>query len=615
MAKCPAAEWARLTTALTFLVCLLLAPASDVHSTPDPLSVQMERALQEEGLAGAVWATVRPDGDLVGAGGRSNVATGAPMAAGHRVQVGSVAKVVLATGILRLITEGRLSLETPVADVLPQLPLENRWSTTDPVRIKHLLAHTAGLDHSRFWQVFSRVPRQDTPLMAAVTGDRSLLRAQTRPGSRYAYSNVGYALLGMVIESITQQPYERYMDEQVLGPLAMSDSTFRFVTQTGAGADRRLAMGHFEDGLTQAAIPMYLRAAGQFTTTAKDMARFSRFLMSNGTIDGKTFIASGLMAGLGEPQGTEAALAGLRIGHGFALAGRDRHDAYGWCHPGTTFGFVAMLCVFPEHDKAFFIGTNTDSETADYDRLNRLLIDTLAMPLRANVTRKAPPADIATWNGLYVPVPKAMSNLAWIDDTLNFVWVRWDGQHLRVKPLQSDERVLDPAGGLLFRAQERNEPSHVLLKTADGASVLSDGLHSYERISPARVILSLASMAAGLLGLAYVLVSGFARVLFGRMSLTDPMLLPLVGTVALAIPILLFYYQSFLELGDRTAASGTLALVTATLPVALLFGLINRLRQGIRGPLQLSDAAALLAALQWIVVLVLAGLVPFRLWQ
>lgn len=614
MAKYPVAEWARLTTALTFLVLLLLAPASNVYSAPG-LTEQMERALQDEGLSGAVWIAVRPDEDVVGAGGQSNAATGERMAAGHRVQVGSVGKVVLATGILRLITEERLSLETPVADVLPQLPLENRWSTTDPVRIKHLLAHTAGLDHSRFWQVFSRVPRKDTPLIASVTGDRSLLRVQTRPGSRYAYSNVGYALLGMVVESITQQPYERYMDERILGPLAMSDSTFRFVTQTGPDADRRLAMGHFEDGLTQAAIPMYLRPAGQFTTTAKDMARFSRFLMSDGMIDGRPFVASGLMAGLGEPQGTEAALAGLRIGHGLALAGRDRHDVYGWCHPGTTFGFVAMLCLFPEQGKAFFIGTNTDSETANYDRLNRLLIDALAMPLRTKVTRKAPPADIATWDGLYVPVPKTMSSLAWIDDTLNFVRVRWDGQHLRVKPFQSDERVLDPAGGPLFRAQDRNEPSHVLLKTAGGVSVLSDGLHSYERISPVRVILSWTSMAAGLLGLVYVLTTGLARALLGRMSLKDPMLLPLLGTVALAIPIPLFYYQSFLQLGDRTAASGSLALVTAALPVALLFGLINRVRQGTRGALQLSDTAALVAALQWVLVLVLAGLVPFRIWQ
>ncbi len=614
MAQYRVAEWSRLPAVVTFLVLLLFAPAATAYFAPD-LTEPMERALQEEGLSGAVWAVIGPEEDLVGAGGQSNAATGVRMTTGDRVQVGSVGKVVLATGVLRLITQGRLSLETPVTEVLPQLPLENHWATTDPVRIKHLLAHTAGLDHSRLWQVFSRVPRPDTPLIASVTGDRSLLRVQTRPGSRYAYSNVGYALLGMVVESIAQQPYERYMDDQVLRPLAMSDSTFRYVTQTGPDADRRLSMGHFEAGLAQAAIPIYLRPAGQFTTTAADMARFSRFLMSDGAIDGKPFVATALMTGLGEPERTDAAMAGLQIGHGLALAGRDRHGVYGWCHPGTTFGFVAMLCVFPEHGKAFFIGTNTDSETADYDRLNRLLIDALAMPLRAPTPRQAPPAGIATWNGLYVPMPKVMSSLAWVDDTLNFVRVRWDGEHLRVKPLQSDERVLAPAGGLLFRARDRNGPSHVLLKTAGGVAVLSDGLHSYERISPVRIILAWTSMAAGLVGLAYVLATGLVRALLRRMPLNDPMLLPLLGTAALAIPIPLFYHQSFLQLGDRTVASGTLALVTAALPLALLFGLISRFRQGTRGALPRSDATALVAALQWVVVLVLAGLVPFRIWQ
>lgn len=615
MLKYARVGWVRLALAPVLCALCGLAPVAGAHAASGELPAQMARALEEHGLSGAVWATVEPDGERVGAAGQSNRATGAPLTPAHRVQVGSVGKTVLATGVLRLITQGRLSLDTAVADVLPQLPLDNRWSATDPVRIRHLLAHTAGLDNFRLWQVFSQASRADTPLIASVTGDDSLLRVQTRPGSRYAYSNVGYAVLGMVIESVTQQPYERYMDAQVLAPLGMADSTFGFVTQAGAGADARLAMGHFDDGTAQAAIPMYLRPAGQFTTTAGDMARFARFLMGDGALDGAPFIAPALMAGLGEPDGTDAAAAGLRIGHGLALAGRDRHGVYGWCHPGTTFGFVAMLCVFPEHDKAFFFATNTDSESADYDLFNRLLIDALAMPARPTLAPHSPPADVRDWDGFYVPVPKVMSSLAWVDDTLNVVRVRWDGAALRVKPLQSDERVLDPAGGALFRARDRHDVSHVLLKTADGVPVLSDGLHSYERVSTARVVLGWMSVAAGLLGLAYLLVSGLVRVLRGRMAWSDPMLPPLLASLALAAPVPLFFQQSFLQLGDRTAASITLAVVTAALPLVLVVGLVRRVRGGARGPMKIADTAALLAALQWTAVLAVAGLVPFRLWQ
>src|SRR3546814_10529503 len=97
------------------------------------------------------------------------------------------------------------------------------------------------------------------------------------------------------------------LDYHFLGPLGMHQSTFRFVSQEGPHADAQLAMGHFEGGATQAAVPLYLRPAGQFTTTASDMGLFARFLMSDGEIDGKPFIAPHLLQAMGRPTTTEAA--------------------------------------------------------------------------------------------------------------------------------------------------------------------------------------------------------------------------------------------------------------------------------------------------------------------
>jgi CubicO group peptidase (beta-lactamase class C family) len=105
----------------------------------------------------------------------------------------------------------------------------------------------------------------------------------------------------------------------------MRQSTFRFVTQEGPHADVRLALGHFEDGATQPAVPLYLRPAGQFTTIASDMALFALFLMGNGAIDGRPFIAPHLLRAMGRPTTTEAALAGLDAGYGLGLNSRDRH--------------------------------------------------------------------------------------------------------------------------------------------------------------------------------------------------------------------------------------------------------------------------------------------------
>jgi CubicO group peptidase (beta-lactamase class C family) len=330
-----------------------------------PLQAEMASRLQAEGLPGAVWTLVRPDGgNLTGAAGMKAIRSAQAMTPETRVHVGSVAKTVLAIGVLHLVTDGKLTLDTEVAALLPGMKFDNPWQASDPIRIRHLLEHTAGVENFRFSQAFSLHARADTPLIDAF-GHTPSLTVRSRPGARYAYSTIGYHLLGMIIEVVTGTRYEAYLDAELLRPLGMHDSTFAFTRQTGADADPRLAMGYFEDGVAQSAVPIYTRPAVQFTTTAADMGRLAQFLMGNGRAGGKVLIAPALLAALGGGHGTDAARAGLTVGHGLALATRDRHQVIGNCHPGTTIGFQAMFCLYPQERKAFFVAVNADVETAD----------------------------------------------------------------------------------------------------------------------------------------------------------------------------------------------------------------------------------------------------------
>ena len=126
-------------TLFCFLVLLLVL--NPVHATPQ-LSSQVASLLEAQHLEGAVWTTL----ESYGAAGLSNRQSQEPMRQDHKVQVGSIAKPVLAAGILRLITERRLSLETPVSELLPNMAFDNPWDVSSPVRIRHLLDHTSGLD-------------------------------------------------------------------------------------------------------------------------------------------------------------------------------------------------------------------------------------------------------------------------------------------------------------------------------------------------------------------------------------------------------------------------------------------------------------------------------------
>lgn len=589
---------------------MLAALAASARPAGDGLQPRIAQALAEEGITGAVWGLDGGASTTFGAAGLA--AAGRPMTPDARVHVGSISKAVLATGVLRLATEGRLDLDAAVADVVPGMAFDNPWQATHPVRVRHLLDHTAGLDDMRLSQLFSLQARADMPLAEALAVG-SPLRVRSRPGSRFSYSNTGYALLGQVIEGVTGQHYERYLDDELLAPLGMGDSTFAYTTQVGTAADPRLAMGHFEDGKAHAAVPIGVRPAAQFTTTAADMLRFARFVAGDGRIDGAAFIAPALMRARARPAGTEAARAGLPAGYALGLGLRDRHGAVGICHGGDTVGFRAIVCAFPAHGRAFFVAFNADVEGADYARIRGLLVDALGVATPPRAASAAPATDLAAWNGLYVPAPNRFESFAYLDRLFGVRRVAWRDGALHVRPLQGGPLRLEPAGGRLFRQPGRVLPSHALLVGDDGARVLVDDNQTLARTGLAPLAALWASFAAGVLGLAYVLLVGAWRLLRRRPWRSDALRVPWIGAVALLLPLPLFLHQPFLQFGDLSAASASLAVVTAALPAAMLVGLA-RTRLAPRGRLRTADAMALIAALQWCAVLAAWGLLPVRTW-
>ena len=141
---------------LAFVVLLsIAAPTVGLGSTAG-LSADIAAELRRQGLQGAVWSTVRTDGAVaLGAAGIKDARVGQPMGVEDRVQVGSVAKTLVATGILRLVTQGRLTLDAPVTDLVPGIAFDNPWARSEPIRVRHLLDQTAGLDDARLAHVFS----------------------------------------------------------------------------------------------------------------------------------------------------------------------------------------------------------------------------------------------------------------------------------------------------------------------------------------------------------------------------------------------------------------------------------------------------------------------------
>ncbi len=590
-----------------FLAFVALLTAGSASAGPRP-DRDLAGALRDERVAGITWSVVNGAETSVGAEGFSNRPAGTRMMPDDKVQVGSVTKTFIAVGILRLVSEGRLALDTPVEAILPDIRFRNSWSKTDPVRVRHLLDHTAGLEDGRLWQIFSSQTTPDQPLGMVFAKDRSVLDLRTRPGEVFSYSNLGYTLAAMVIEKVAGDRYESWLAREILAPLDMKDSSFAFVSQSGDYRDARLAWGHLGDGTQAGALPTAVRPAGQFTTTAADMAKFARFLMGDGRVAGRTLVRSQLLRQMGHVSGTSAANAGLSTGSALGLTMRDREGRLGLCHQGDTIGYHALMCIYPSEQKAFFLALNSDGDGVDLPRFHRILLEYLAprrIAAAASPPGIRPPRDL---DGYYMPLVSRFAIERYADILDGGVTLRSQPDHFVLERSGKPPLRLHPLGGNLFRASDRVAASHVLF-WKDGTDMLSDGQRTFVRISAAARLVMWGSLVAGLAGLAWLLLSAPVLALLGWRRFTEPAFLSLL---AFAPAGLLMYRLPFSQWGDLSLASAALCLATIALPLALILQCVRAIR--VRYSLWQADLLAALCASQWLAVLAFFGLVPLRTW-
>ena len=594
------------------LILLLFLSSISVAQDNETLDGKLKKAVTNENLTGAVWSTISDDIITTGAIGLKNADTKEILENDDRVLIGSVTKTLIATAILRLASQGKLDIDSPVHKILPKILFDNPWRENNPVTIRDLLNHTSGIEDARFWQVFSTESTSTTPLEYIFSKNPSVLKVRTIPGTRFSYSNMGYSFLGLIIEKITQEPYENYLDKNLLVPLGMNSSTFQFTTQKGENVDQHLAMGHFDNGTTQENIPMFLRPAGQFTTTAKDMALLAKFLMSDGVINEKSFIDKELLNQMGNPISTESYKNGLTSGYQFGLSYRDRYGVVGKFHRGNTIGYRATFYLFPEQKKGFFISYNTDSETANYENFNSIFINYLGInkPQKLKVKNNLP-SNIKDFYGYYKMNPVRFEMFAYLDLLFNSIKVEQENNKLILQSIQNETYSLLPVGNNLFRKEDRVNPSHVLYKN-DTTPMISDGLVTYEKVSLFYLGLMWLSLILGLVGIIIILFRGF-YLLFQKQLFNhnQTITLPFLSIIGLLIPFPFLLNQSFLNLGDFTFANILLAIATGFSPLAMIFGI----RKIWKNKTLTIDTIGTLFILQWTLVLIYWGIFPFRLWH
>ncbi|HEV8721468.1 MAG TPA: serine hydrolase domain-containing protein [Candidatus Binatia bacterium] len=209
---------------VTFLFLLLvhLSGAPILSAQTDPIDRYIQAEMKSRMIPGLALVVIK-NGEVVKIKGYgfANLEHDVPATPDTVFELASVTKQFTATAIMALVEEGKIKLDDPINRYLPSSP-EN-WKA---ITVRHLLTHTAGL--AGMWAGFEAL-HQDGGRTDLTTAQ--MFEAATKdpmsftPGDRWQYSNVGYFLLGMIIEKASGRSYRDFLTDRFFGPLAMTSTS------------------------------------------------------------------------------------------------------------------------------------------------------------------------------------------------------------------------------------------------------------------------------------------------------------------------------------------------------------------------------------------------------
>jgi CubicO group peptidase (beta-lactamase class C family) len=360
------------------------------------LALRIGAVLHRHPAGGLATAVVRPGGlEFFQGSGVADRDRGTPITEDTVFRVGSISKTFTAIAIMQLRDRGLIDLDDAVSRHLRSFRLTPARASFGPVTIRQLLTHTGGIGELRNVTDVLRptigltVPAdQPPPSLAAYYHGR--LRVEVEPGTKWAYANHGFSVLGQLVEDVSGEPFVAYVRAHVFGPLGLGTTDFvrtgPIASQLATGyALRRRGLKTVKDRdiVVQAAISV-------FSTTA-DMARYAAALLGGGGLP----LAPESLREMFQPQyQPDPRLPG--VGLAFWRNEIDGHRIVG--HGGGWPGFISALVVAPDDGVAVLSFTNTGTVTPD--RVSDALLRDL-LGARADEPRLDVPERPEVWDELY----------------------------------------------------------------------------------------------------------------------------------------------------------------------------------------------------------------------
>ena len=284
------------------------------------------------------------------------------------VRPGSTSKLFTWTAVMQLVEQGKLDLDRDINDYLD---FKVNSSFSKPITLRNLMTHRAGFEEG-IKSILAYDPKQ------AITTEAYLKHNQRPtlfpPGEIPAYSNYGAALAGYIVQRVSGEPFESYVERHIYAPLGMTRSTFRQPVPEPLRAD--LAEGYMTASEPPRPFEFIITApAGSMSTTADDMAKFMIAYLQEGRYQENHILKPETVRLMFEPavhQIDDIDVMGL----GFFEENRNGHRVRG--HGGDTIVFHTDLDLFVDDGVGIFFSLNSRGENDAVYGIRQALFDAFA---------------------------------------------------------------------------------------------------------------------------------------------------------------------------------------------------------------------------------------------
>ncbi len=300
--------------------------------------------MEKQKIVGLSLAIVKNGEAVVNKGyGLANVELNVPVSSESVIRLGSVSKQFFTTAIMKLVEEGKLSIEDSVHRFFPDAP-----ETWRPIKIKHLMSHSSGLQRES--------PAYDN---FKIQADIDIIKAAYslplvfKTGEKYQYCNLAYFMLAEIIKQVSGMPWQDYIHDKLFVPAGMHNSYltdfYRIIPNRAEG------YMHKRDTLINATAMFAIRPSGGFLSTSSDMIKWEKAIGEE-----KIILAKDNWEKLWQPfiKTSDRANSKEHYGFGWLIDEYKGHKLI--VHGGSNIGFRSVYARFVNDGLSIIILTNTD---------------------------------------------------------------------------------------------------------------------------------------------------------------------------------------------------------------------------------------------------------------